>query len=86
LDSFNLVSTRNSDVQSQPIQDKLKNDPILQVLNDTLQYADPEPNPVAGAEIQDMTAKQLDSVWTNQTTPDKALEAAQRDVQAKLGQ
>ncbi|MDB4868843.1 MAG: transporter substrate-binding protein [Cohnella sp.] len=86
LDSFNLVSTRNSDVQSQPIQDKLKNDPILQVLNDTLQYADPEPNPVAGAEIQDMTAKQLDSVWTNQTTPDKALEAVQRDVQAKLGQ
>lgn len=84
LKGLNLLSTRNSDVQAKPMQDKLKEDPILQVFQDALQYAQPEPNPAAGAEIQNILFKQLDSVWTDQTTPDKALETAQSEIQSKL--
>ncbi|HEX7057055.1 MAG TPA: ABC transporter substrate-binding protein [Bacilli bacterium] len=84
LDAFDVLSTRKSDVQAQPLQDKLKSDPLLKVFEDAMEYAKPEPNPVAGAEIQTEFAKTIESVWTNQLTPDQALQKAQADLQAKL--
>jgi multiple sugar transport system substrate-binding protein len=86
LEAFNTISTRESDQQSAAIQEKIKGDPNVKVLVDAIQYATPEPNPATGAEIQDTLFKQIDSVWTDQTTPAKALEAAQQAIQEKLKQ
>jgi multiple sugar transport system substrate-binding protein len=84
LDAFNTISTNKIDAQSEPIKAKLAADPNVKVINEALQYATPEPNDAAGAEIQNILFKQLDSVWAGQKSGDDALKSAQTDIQAKL--
>jgi multiple sugar transport system substrate-binding protein len=84
LEAFNTISTRKSDQEADPIKAKLASDANLQTINQAIKYATPEPNPAAGAEIQNILFKQIDSVWTGQITPEKALEIAQQEIQAKL--
>jgi multiple sugar transport system substrate-binding protein len=85
LDAFNSLSTRKSDLEAKPSKDKMADDAVLKTFIDALNYAKPEPNPSAGAEIQDILFKQIESTWTGQTTPEAAVQAAQKDIQAKLG-
>lgn len=84
LDAFNSLSTRKSDLDAKPIKDKLANDAVLKTFVDALNYAIPEPNPAAGTEIQDILFKQIEATWTGQATTDAAVQAAQKDIQAKL--
>ncbi|MBD2862821.1 ABC transporter substrate-binding protein [Paenibacillus oceani] len=84
LDAFNSLSTRKSDLDAKPIKDKLAGDAVLKTFVDALNYALPEPNPAAGTEIQDILFKQIESTWTGQTTPEAAVQAAQKDIQSKL--
>ncbi|GIP38514.1 sugar ABC transporter substrate-binding protein [Paenibacillus sp. J31TS4] len=84
LDAFNSVSSRKTDLNAQKLKDKLASDTVLKTFTDALQYAKPEPNPAAGAEIQDILYKQIESVWSGQTTAQQALPLAQKDIQAKL--
>jgi multiple sugar transport system substrate-binding protein len=84
LNAFNSISSRKSDLEAAPIKDKLANDQVLKTFIDALNYATPEPNPAAGVEIQDILFKQIENVWTKQTTPDAAVQAAQKEIQAKL--
>ncbi|PYI53880.1 ABC transporter substrate-binding protein [Paenibacillus flagellatus] len=85
LDAFNSLSTRKSDLDAKPIKDKLASDEVLKTFVDALNYAQPEPNPAAGTEIQDILFKQIESTWTGQTTPEAAVQAAQKEIQSKLG-
>ncbi|WP_176706298.1 ABC transporter substrate-binding protein [Paenibacillus hemerocallicola] len=84
LDAFNSLSTRKSDLDAKPIKDKLADDAVLKTFVDALNYAIPEPNPAAGTEIQDILFKQIEATWTGQATTDAAVQAAQKDIQAKL--
>ncbi len=86
LDAFNVVSTRTSDQQSQTIKDKLANDDVLKTFIDAMSYAKSEPNPTAGAEMQNIIFKEINNVWTGQETSDAALKSMQEQIQSKLGQ
>jgi multiple sugar transport system substrate-binding protein len=85
LEAFNTISTRVSDTEAEPVKAKFENDPNMKIISETLQYATPETNAAAGAEIQDILFKQIDSVWTGQKTGEEALKSAQQDIQNKLG-
>lgn len=85
LEAFNTVSTRVSDTQAEPVKAKFETDPNMKVISETLEYATPETNAAAGAEIQDILFKQIDSVWTGQITGEEALKTAQQEIQGKLG-
>lgn len=84
LEAFNTISTRKSDQEAAPIKEKLTSDPNLQVIAEAIQYATAEPNPAAGAEIQNVLFKKVDSVWTDQLTQEQALQQAQQEIQALL--
>jgi len=84
LEAFNTLSTNKNDAQSDAIKGKLEADPNVSVITEALEYAAPEPNDAAGAEIQDILFKQLDSMWSGQVTADEALLAAQQAIQSKL--
>lgn len=84
LEAFNTISTRGTDTQTDSIKAKLESDPNVQVIVEALQYATPEPNAAAGAEIQNILFKEIDSVWTGQKVGEEALKAAQQEIQNKL--
>jgi multiple sugar transport system substrate-binding protein len=84
LEAFNTLSTNKVDAQTETIKSKLATDQNVKVIYDALQYATPEPNDAAGAEIQTILFKQLDSVWSGQKSGEDALKSAQQDIQAKL--
>ncbi|CAH0121195.1 putative ABC transporter-binding protein [Paenibacillus sp. CECT 9249] len=86
LDAFNSISTRKSDLESAPIQEKLKTDPIMKVFTDALDYAVHEQNPPTGSEIQNILYREIENMWAGKTTPEEAAENANRDIQAKLGE
>ncbi|GIQ61582.1 ABC transporter substrate-binding protein [Paenibacillus cisolokensis] len=85
LEGFNVISTRASDMESETIKRKLEEDPVTKVFADALQYARPEQNPAAAAEIQDALFKQIENMWADKATKEEALAAAQKEIQAKLG-
>lgn len=86
IEGFNTVPARKTDLASKTIQDKLAADPIAKTFSDALQYASSEQNPATASEIQDILYKQIENMWAGKATKEEALENAQKDVQAKLGQ
>ncbi|KIL38535.1 hypothetical protein SD70_25770 [Gordoniibacillus kamchatkensis] len=86
LDAFNSISTRQSDLNSAKMQEKLKSDPIIKTFTDALGYAKEEQSPAVGSEVQDILYKQIESMWTDQQTAADALSKAHSQIEAKLGE
>ena len=86
LDTFNTISTRDSDLASDKMQQKLNSDPIIKMFTDALEYASEEQSPAAGSEVQDILYKQLESMWTGQQSVSDTVTNAHSQIEAKLNE
>lgn len=81
LISQGIIPTRNSDIEA--LQEELSgenNQPFI----DALDYAIPEPNMEKGEKVKTVLQKQLESAWSNQTTPEKAVKTATEQITQEL--
>jgi len=86
LDTFNIISTRKSDLAAPKIQERLKSDPIIKLFKDALDYAVEEQSPAAGLEVQDILFKQIESMWTGRQTAAETITKADSLMEAKLNE
>lgn len=82
LASQGIIPSRTSDLEALEEEFSTENN---QPFIEALEYAAPEPNVLNGEKIKTELQKQLESVWTGQTTPEKALETAEQIISAELG-
>lgn len=82
LASQGIIPSRTADLEALEEEFATENN---QPFIEAMEYAVPEPNVLNGEKIKTQLQKQLESVWSGQITPEKALETAEQQVSAELG-